>query len=106
MKSDLLIEKNDFIEERFAEMNTRYKGFGKDLYLKIKDELPEVFEGLKFYQRIKHQIEDSYAIFNDKTTPFAIQLDPLCEVIVLWNHTLQIEIGIVPSILRTSKVDF
>ena len=74
-----------FEQEDFENTAKRYEGFGKDLYEIIKEELPDIYERLKFYRNTKIQIEDSYAEFLNIINGFAIQLDPLCEVIVLWN---------------------
>jgi hypothetical protein len=93
MKPILLNPPEDFLEETYADFENRYSGFGKDIYLKIKEILPEVFYKLTFYQRQTFQTEDSYAEYNVDIISFVIQLDPLCEVIVLWNGQKQTEIG-------------
>jgi hypothetical protein len=93
MEQKLLIPADDFTIEIFEYAIKRYSGFGKDLYKLIKQEIPIVFEKLVFYKRISIQQEDSYAIYTDKEKSFAIQLDPLCEVIVLWNENIHTEIG-------------
>ncbi len=83
----------EFIPESLEKAGRRYAGFGKDLYRQISRRLPDVFRNLKYYQRINSQTEDSYAIYNDDQISFCIQLDPVCEKIVLWNEEKQIEIG-------------
>lgn len=82
-----------FTEESFNSFNQRYSGFGKDIYQIIQLELPEIFNHLKFFKRIFFQPEDSYALYCNADISFVIQLDPLCEVIVLWNVKTRTEIG-------------
>ena len=79
--------------ENYIEFEKRYLGFGKEIYLKIKEEIPEVFRQLTFYKRLTLQTKDSYAQYSGDNYSFAIQLDPLGEVIVLWNDKKHIEIG-------------
>lgn len=79
--------------ESYAEATRRYSGFGSELFAGLRDKLPAVFENLKFYQPIRYQSEDILATYEDPVCSFGIQLDPLCEVIVLWNHETRIEIG-------------
>lgn len=93
MEINLLQPREDFIIETFDDFKNRYFGFGKEIYSKIKDDLPEIFDKLVFYKRLNFQIEDSYAECKNDQFSFCIQLDPLCEVIALWNDTKQIEIG-------------
>lgn len=83
----------NYVQEDFDSVMKRYSGFGEDLYKKLKDGYPKVFANLTFYRRVDHQVEDSYAVFADNDSFLAIQLDPLCEVIVLWNNLNRIEIG-------------
>ncbi|MDP8033588.1 hypothetical protein QJU43_04635 [Pasteurella atlantica] len=82
-----------FVSETFDEFEKRYVGFGKELYLNIKEKFPDIFNHLVFYKSINYQLEDSYAEYKNDKFSFSIQLDPLCEVIVLSNSTKQIEIG-------------
>jgi len=89
----LLSPIEDFSEESFISFNQRYCGFGKDIYQIIQLELPETFNNLKFFKRIIFQTEDSYALYCNADISFVIQLDPLCEVIVLWNDKTRTEIG-------------
>ncbi|GEM_PF-5546919 len=35
--------------------------FGKEIYSKIKDELPDIFNTIVFYKRLNFQVEYSYA---------------------------------------------
>ena len=92
MEINLLQPREDFVFETFDDFEKRYDGFGKEIYLKIKEKLPEIFNNLVLYKRI-NQLEDSYAECTNDKFSFGIQLDPLCEVIVLFNDTKQIEIG-------------
>lgn len=93
MKPQLLSPTEEFHSESFSAFEKRYIGFGKDLFLRIKDQIPEVFTELRFYQRKPFQSEDSYAEYCHDGKVFVIQLDPLCEVIVLWNDHTSVEIG-------------
>ncbi|RAR48401.1 hypothetical protein B0I10_1059 [Flavobacterium lacus] len=93
MEINLLQPREDFVIETFDEFEKRYLGFGKEIYSKIKENLPEIFNNLVFYKRVNFQLEDSYAEFKSDQFPFGIQLDPLCEVIVLWSDCKHIEIG-------------
>lgn len=89
---DLLNRGWAYSEETFAEVQSRYSGFGLGIYGCIQDELPELFRNLRFYQSDVLQREDSYAVC-EVDPPFSIQLDPDCEVIVLATETIHIEIG-------------
>lgn len=93
MEINLLQPREDFVIETLDEFEKRYFGFGKEIYSNIEKELPEIFNNLVYCRRVNFQLEDSYAEFKNDQFPFCIQLDPLCEVIVLWNDTKQIEIG-------------
>ncbi|WP_026727392.1 hypothetical protein [Flavobacterium denitrificans] len=97
MEIGILGDHKDYIEEKFEEVLVRYNRFGKDLYNVIKEELPDVFKYLKYYRTIKYgnigQLEDSYATYNDGDILFAIQLEPECEVICLYNREIHIEIS-------------
>jgi len=93
MSIKLLMPLEGFIAETYEEYENRYMGFGKEFYSNIKNQLPHIYEKLSFYKRKNFQTVDSYAEFIDPNYYFAIQLDPLCEVIVLWNEKKQIEIG-------------
>ncbi len=82
-----------FVQETYNEFEHRYEGFGKETYLKIKEQIPNIYYKLLFYKRIDLQTEDSYAIYSDGEKSFAIQLDPLCEVIIIWNRQRHLETG-------------
>lgn len=71
----------------------RYEGFGKELYEKMSIELPFSIGNIKLFKNIETQTLDSYAVFDNGNSKFAIQLDPESEVIILWNHDKQIEFG-------------
>lgn len=92
MKNEIL-SSGSYVPEDFDSFIKRYSGFGKNLYEKLENEYPAIFAYLSFYRRVDYQTEDSYAIFDDSNKAFAIQLDPLCEVIVLWGNHVRIEIG-------------
>lgn len=96
MIGNILTSKHGFQEETLDKVQERYSGFGGNLYQLMEEKIPEVFFKLAFYQETKYQEEDSYAVYDDRVNPektFAIQLDPLCEVIVLWNQKIHTEIG-------------
>lgn len=96
MIGNLLTSKEGFQKETLEKVQERYSGFGGNLYNLIEEQLPEVFLKLSFYQQTTCQIEDSYALYEDRDNPeksFVIQLDPLCEVIVIWNLNIHTEIG-------------
>jgi hypothetical protein len=93
MLEGILNPSEDYEQEDFSNMAARYSGFGSQLYEKLKDALPITFDKLTFYRNIRHQNEHSYAVYRDGAKSFAIQLDPICEVIVLWNLQYHIEIG-------------
>ena len=92
MLSELFDSKDCYKVEKFEEMLIRYNGYGKSLFSELKSDYPDIFEHLVFYQRIDIE-EDCYAIYEKENVSFAIQLEPLCERIVLWNNTSIIEIG-------------
>jgi hypothetical protein len=81
-----------FTEESFLECKVRYTRFGSGLYDLIQEQMPEVFQHLKFYQSDVHQPDDSYAIC-ELERPFSIQIDPDCEVICLGGDAVHTEIG-------------
>ncbi|MBD0260090.1 MAG: hypothetical protein ICV83_30595, partial [Cytophagales bacterium] len=83
----------EVIEESYAVATRRYTGFGSMLFSILQDKMPQVFDNLKFYQPVKYQSENVLATYEDALCAFGIQLDPLCEVIVLWNDETRIEIG-------------
>jgi hypothetical protein len=93
MREALLPENCKFQIESFDEMTNRFVGFGENLFRKLLFVYPAIVEQIKFYKRVDFQLEDSYAIITNMTTSIAIQLDPLCEVIILWNNEVQIEKG-------------
>jgi len=106
MKTKLLNPSENYSEETYSEFENRYVGFGKEIYLKIKEKTPDVFHKLTFYKQIDSQTEDSYAEYSDINQLFAIQLDPTCEVIVLWNEQKQVEIGIWSNNEYGDAIDF
>ena len=93
METKLLRPQVTYHVETLEEFEERYSGFGKETYDNIKKYIPEIFDSLVFYKCIDCQLEDSYAEYKNDQFPFCIQLDPLIEVIVLWNKSKHIEIG-------------
>lgn len=97
----------DYEREDFYGMNERYSGFGKEIYQKLKETLPLVFNKLMFYKNVRQQVSHSYAVYMDGTKSFALQLDPLCEVIVLWDrHNSHVEIGAWSQDEYTEAIEF
>lgn len=96
MIGNILTSKEGFQQETLDQVQERYSGFGGNLYQLMEEQIPEIFLKLSFYQQTTYQNEDSYALYKDSDNPeksFVIQLDPLCEVIVIWNHNIHTEIG-------------
>ncbi|ASP37841.1 hypothetical protein CHH28_03750 [Bacterioplanes sanyensis] len=89
----LLGENWDFHLESLSEIQSRYTGYGCHLFDQIQLKAPTVFKKLKFYRSINHQPEDVFAIYEDSSNPFAIQLDPESEHICLWNEHMHVELG-------------
>ena len=98
----LLNDSQEYIEETYEEVKTRYILFGKDIYQILKENELELFNNLKFYKATKliekttwgvAETENSYAIYDDGKISFGIQLEPMTAVICLHNQRTQIEIG-------------
>lgn len=92
-ENELLNPEQEYISELFDEFIMRYNGFGKEFYTFIKNNLPDVFSLMVFFRDITFQPNDSYAVYSFDKISFAIQLDPDCELIVLWNSKIHAEIG-------------
>lgn len=86
-----LIETWECRLESIIEFENRYTGFGNKLFSILELDLPNLYSHLTFYQNI-NQPEDGVAVYDDSKHSFAIQLDPLIEVIVLWNENNSIEV--------------
>ncbi|MCC3157087.1 hypothetical protein LJ737_07545 [Hymenobacter sp. 15J16-1T3B] len=89
----LLPANSTFVEEEYQDVLNRYSGFGIGLFPLINNQLPSVFNCLRFFRSMMHQTEDVYATYETTEKAFAIQLDPDIEVICLWNDDMQTEIG-------------
>ncbi|MHA7941943.1 hypothetical protein ACJOV8_002580 [Formosa sp. 3Alg 14/1] len=98
----LLNSSQEYAEETFQEVKTRYTEFGKDLYEILRVYEPEIFKHLRFYKATKliekttwgeAETENSYAIYDDEKKSFGIQLEPMTPIICLHNKLTQIEIG-------------
>ncbi|AUD03536.1 hypothetical protein [Spirosoma pollinicola] len=87
---ELLFLNEQYVKENYDDFMSRYSGFGEDLYSLLSEQLPEVFRKLTFYKGIVYQTEDSYAVFIGEPA-FGIQLDPLIEVVVIWDHSRHAE---------------
>lgn len=81
----------NFVEESYKDFLVRYSGFGDDFYHLLEEQLPDVFQHLRFFKSTNHQPEDSFALYQNKDGLFCIQLDPLCEVVILWNNEKHVE---------------
>ncbi|HCS21884.1 MAG TPA: hypothetical protein DIW47_15220 [Bacteroidetes bacterium] len=92
MRTNLVGAEGQFMEESYSEFLSRYQGFGSTFYADLKEKCPDVFKHLEFYT-VRSVEEDSFALYTKEEISFAIQLDPLMEIICLWNHAQQIEIG-------------
>lgn len=90
---ELLPENGKFVIESYYEMNQRYLGFGKDLFQEIYKARKLKQNSIKFFKRIDSQIIDSYAIVTNINSTVAIQLDPECEKIIIWNSIEHYEKG-------------
>jgi hypothetical protein len=95
-----------FQPETYEAMRSRYDGFGLDVFEAMKSSMPSVFEALRFYRESSHQPSDVYAVCHWNQTSFAIQLDPDCEVICLWDRSIQTEIGTWESDPASAALDF
>lgn len=88
-----LLEHWNLMAETYEDYQSRYNGFGKDFFEKIKSTHPNVFKYLKFFKPTPVQADNAIALYQNSVIVFAIQLDPSGEVIVLWNDSECIEIG-------------
>jgi hypothetical protein len=86
-----LIETWECRPESYADFKNRYNSFGKDLFSVLVLHLPDLYSHLTFYQNI-NQPEDAVAVYDDSNHSFGIQLDPLIELIILWNEKDSIEV--------------
>lgn len=102
MSHYLLDSSQEYAEETFQEVKTRYTEFGKNLYDILRVHEPEIFMHLRFYKATKliekttwgqAETENSYAVYDDKKVSFGIQLEPMKPVICLHNKLTQVEIG-------------
>jgi hypothetical protein len=82
-----------FEEETFAEVSTRYAGFGRGVFAALEATSPAAFAALRFYRATIYQQGDVYAVCRWGDGEVAIQLDPDCEVICVWDHNTHTEIG-------------
>ncbi len=88
----LLNDNWTYTPETREDVSRRYSGFGCELYDRMAALLPECYAALRFYRADCHQTEDSYAVCVI-SHPFAVQLDPDCRVICLWDEEIHVEIG-------------
>jgi len=102
MMPEFLSNCHYYQEETFNEMVIRYKGFGENLYAALQENLPNIFENLKYYRAtissgicvMDHvQTLDSYAIYKFQNNSFAIQLEPEGATIIVWNWEVEFETG-------------
>ena len=81
-----------FLPETPDAFRARYTGFACGFYDYLALYMPERFQHLRLFRSETRQTEDSYAVC-EAAHPFAIQLDPLCAVICLWDDDTHTEIG-------------
>jgi hypothetical protein len=91
--SSLLPEGFGFEEETFAQVSTRYAGFGRGVFTALEAASPAAFAALRFYRATIYQQGDVYAVCRWGDGEVAIQLDPDCEVICVWDRGAHVEIG-------------
>ncbi len=82
----------DLKAESYMEAKLRYSGFGCEIFEFFKSELSLNLNDFQFYQPI-NQPEDVIAYYKLGNIEFAVQLDPLCEVICIWNNSISVEIN-------------
>ena len=93
-------------QESLQEFSKRYSGIGEALYVYIRDHYPKVHERLVFYRSENVHLPDSFAYYNDSKNPFAMQLDPDCDVVVLRNDKGQWEFGEWSEDMYTEIIDW
>jgi len=89
---EILTPKELYVKEDFSQFNFRYSGSCKNFYRKLNSELPEIFSKLIFYRNFTH--DDSFAEFLTNELSFVVQLDPDCQVIVLFNNETTVEFSV------------
>lgn len=82
---------NHYVPEPEAEALARYDGFGRELFGLLRHDLPQVV--FEFARNPAEQRDDVWAICHCGLQAFGIQLDPLIEVIVLFDEERCEEIG-------------
>ena len=80
-----------YVAETEAEFERRYHGFGRELYAKIRNQMPDLYSGITLYSS-EQQPTDSYALCENPYQDFVIQLDPETEVICFWSDSTRCEI--------------
>lgn len=98
--SELFHSNGEFVKEKYEDLIMRYSGFGIELLIMLKNNYNDIFSKLDFYkdQKSYHQdlddlLPDSFSLYRNGVTEFAIQLDPEIEVICIWNKNKHIEIN-------------
>ena len=81
-----------WIEESEDETRARYHGFGHDFFTKLGEHSPKMLQDTRFFCAQGYPTNDVFAICALPHS-FAVQLDPDCEVICLWNENQWHEIG-------------
>ena len=75
----------NFIKIDYGQAMQFYSGFGKDIFQLIEQHIPGVMSAFRFFRSPISQTEALYAVYENEDLSFAIQLDPNCEVVCLWN---------------------
>ena len=89
---ELLNDSWTYSPETHHDFALRYSGFGRELYKRMATALPDCHAALRYFRADCWQTDDSFAVCSI-AHPFAVQLDPDCEVICLWDERIHVEIG-------------
>ena len=105
MNPPLLSSHSPLEAETIDEFSQRYEGYGKGLYAYLERNDRALYDQLQLFRAKagNHQPADSYAILTVADTEIAIQLDPECAMIIVWDEDVQVEFGEWEE-LRLSKV--
>lgn len=79
-------------EQSYDQYSARYTGFGSLFFTKVNETHPHVFEAMRFYRNVRWQTRDAFAVCSTPH-PFAVQLDPDCEIMCFWDGKGRAEFG-------------
>lgn len=80
-----------YVEEEYNQFLDRYAGFGKDVVLALIGTKIAKTSDFKFYKSSGKQECDAFFVFVSKNCEFVLQLDPECEVVVVWDEIERVE---------------